>query len=505
MSTPGGWSTPPQPGPPPWPQWSYVPLAPQPGVIPLRPLNTSDIFTGTFGTLRRYFKQLYLPLLAIVAVAVAAEAVAVGLLLSRLRHLAHVANAHQYDYDWSFSHHETAELITALAVCGGIYVVALVLVTLTAALLSTAVLRHATVGRPVTTGQLIREARPHAWRLLGTGFLLGLAVLIADGVVFVLAALLGYAIGGADGSGAFALISMLLMVVADVFVFVRLSFLPATLVLENQRPIEAIRRSWRLVGGSWWRTLCQPFLVQLVVSIAVSVVNVFLRFAVDGILNVDTGIGGGSGAQNSDANFALTVISLAVALPVMLLLQLATLPLQPLSTGLVYIDRRIRRESLDVQLAAEAGIQLAAPVPPQGGPYGQYPPPPYGQHPGFPPQPPQGPYAQAQYPQGQYPQGTYPQGPYPPAPYPQGPVPPPAPYGVPPQQPFPPGPPVPPAPTAPTVGTPHAPEVLDVPVQLTKPSAAAPATAVPTPPPPPAAPPVDEDGAAGGPEDHPQA
>jgi hypothetical protein len=34
------------------------------------------------------------------------------------------------------------------------------------------------------------------------------------------------------------------------------------------------------------------------------------------------------------------------------------LPLTPLTNGLLYLDRRIRRESLDLALAEQAGVQL---------------------------------------------------------------------------------------------------------------------------------------------------
>jgi hypothetical protein len=55
----------------------------------------------------------------------------------------------------------------------------------------------------------------------------------------------------------------LLLIVPGVYLFVRWSFVPQTVVLEGARDAGALRASGRLVTGAWWRTFGMVLLVSL--------------------------------------------------------------------------------------------------------------------------------------------------------------------------------------------------------------------------------------------------
>jgi membrane-anchored glycerophosphoryl diester phosphodiesterase (GDPDase) len=66
---------------------------------------------------------------------------------------------------------------------------------------------------------------------------------------------------------------------------IRLTLAVPALVLERQRPLDALRRSWNLVRGSTWRTFGILFLATLVVGVISGLVSVmFLPGVMEGIL-----------------------------------------------------------------------------------------------------------------------------------------------------------------------------------------------------------------------------
>jgi hypothetical protein len=354
---PGGPGRPSPYGGPGGPGWGYVRLAPKPGVIPLQPLGVSEIISGVFGTLKRYFIPIYAPLLAIAGVA----AVLMGILAAFAYGPVHtvVTNA-----DNSSDYTPGDGLVVELAVLGG---VALLLVMVTGFILyvvvstvCTSVLRHAVLGRKVTIRQVWAESRPHFWRVAWDSLLLWLGSALSAGLVVGVAAAVGLA---THSGGIFALLMLLLLPLGLFLLYlqIRLVLVIPVLVVESERPIAAFRRAWRLNEGAWWRSLGIPLLVSMIGWIASQVILV----PVSGIgfgsvfssIPVDTGDG--------DPNFpvgSFITLYLLVWLGSALVSAL-TLPLTPLTNGLLYMDRRIRRESLDVALAAQAAAdQGAAPT-----------------------------------------------------------------------------------------------------------------------------------------------
>ena len=323
-------------------------------MIPLHPLSVGDIFGGVFRTLRRHFLAVYVPLLL--------TAIGSAVLLGVLAAFAYDPLRIIYDAardNSSFSPSNGQALTMAGFGIGAVLVTALGALAcyLVCSTTCTAVLRHAALGQKVTVRQIWRESRPHLWRVLQVCLLLTLGSMVTMVVAVGLAA----GIGAAAQSGAAFAGSLLLFwlpaMLAVLYVTVRLVLVVPVVVLENQRPVAALRRAWKLNEGAWWRSLGIPYLVGLVGSVAGQLI--LLPAVVIGALPLigqlsrtpDT-------ATTAQIDFgAVAFFYLATGIGVAVVTVLV-LPLTPLTNGLLYLDRRIRRESLDLALAEQAGVQL---------------------------------------------------------------------------------------------------------------------------------------------------
>jgi hypothetical protein len=127
------------------------------------------------------------------------------------------------------------------------------------------------------------------------------------------------------------------IVIATLFVYVRLIFTTQAIVLEDQGPWAGIVRSWRLVGLSFWRTVGILSLTALLSYVLVSIVQVPFTLLVSF---------GSFGANN----FLLTQ-SLSVLVSNLVLILL--LPFQLTMYTLLYYDVRIRKEGLDFELRTQ--------------------------------------------------------------------------------------------------------------------------------------------------------
>lgn len=207
---------------------------------------------------------------------------------------------------------------------------------------------EAVLGRRPSTGQVWARARSRLLALVGLSLLTGLLVLTLVAVV------VGPGLALLTVSGPAAALALLLGVPAAimlaVMVSVRLAFAAPALLLENLGIVAAMRRSWRLARGSWWRVLG----VLLVTTIIASVAN--------GLLQTPFSLVGGVIAAaveptNPDAGASATralVITTVTGNIGTVIASTVTAPFSAAVTALLYIDLRIRREGLDVALARAA-------------------------------------------------------------------------------------------------------------------------------------------------------
>ncbi len=110
-------------------------------------------------------------------------------------------------------------------------------------------------------------------------------------------------------------------------------------------------RSAKLVRGSWWRVFGIQLLATIIANILASIIVIpftFLAAALSG-----DGISGFLNGTTSDLGWTFLIVSgIGSVIGSML-----TFPITAGVTVLLYIDQRIRREALDLDLARAAGIQ----------------------------------------------------------------------------------------------------------------------------------------------------
>ncbi|MDX3232850.1 glycerophosphoryl diester phosphodiesterase membrane domain-containing protein [Streptomyces sp. ME19-01-6] len=224
-----------------------------------------------------------------------------------------------------------------------------VLGTLVTTALLTVVVGRAVLGRPVSPGEVWRDARPRLLQLCG--LLLLLPALVAAAFAAGLAPGLLLIAAGADSEGAaLALLGGLSATAAALWLWIRYSLAAPALMLEKRGLGAAMRRSAKLVRGAWWRVFgiqLLALLIAFVVSAVVEIPTSLLGMAVGG----DNAMDWLSGESVSVSWTFLVVIGIGGVIA-----STITLPISAGVAALLYVDQRIRREALDLELASAAEI-----------------------------------------------------------------------------------------------------------------------------------------------------
>ncbi len=331
----GGWGAPAPPGGD--PQWRPPP---KPGVVPLRPLGLGELLDGAVQTMRQNPRVMLGMSAAVMAVA---AVLSTGLSIAGLPRLLSAVDTPQSQLDSS----QVADLIGG-GISGLLLPAALqgLAVVVLSGVLILAV-SEAVLGRRPGAGQVWAKARSRIPALIGLSLLTGVLTLLG------VAVLLGPGLALLAVSGAAAAVALVIGVPAAValavLVYVRLAFAAPALLLEDLGVLAAMRRSWRLVRGSWWRVLG----VLLITTIIASVANGLLQapFSIVGAV-----IGAALAPDQTDAVASRAlVITVVVGNIGTVIASTVTAPFSAAVTALLYIDLRIRREGLDVALARAAG------------------------------------------------------------------------------------------------------------------------------------------------------
>jgi hypothetical protein len=362
-----GWGTAPTPGGVPQYGWGPPPQAawqpPKPGVIPLRPLGVGEILDGSISTIRAN-PRLMLGLSALVAVATQVISVPISWVLL------HNAGDHVFSFSEATNTTQSAESDLALTASSLTASVTQFAITLVATLLLTGmltvVLSRAVLGQDIDAKQAWAEARPRLLALIGVTVLV---FLIEVGVGIALigpAVAIAVAGGSGVGVGLALLVGIPAYCVVAIYLYVAFALAPAVVVLEKQSVVASLRRSRRLVTGAWWRTFGILLLVNIIAGI---VGNIF-----QGIFLFAAYIAGGAGTGFDNFNpyelapLIITAVGAIVGAAI-------TWPFTAVASALLYVDRRMRREGLDLELARAAGYsppgQSTTPgTPLQSGDYG---------------------------------------------------------------------------------------------------------------------------------------
>ncbi|GAB3953984.1 hypothetical protein [Streptomyces sparsus] len=326
----------------------------KPGVVPLHPLYAGDILSGSLQTLKQYRGPLYGVVYGVAGVA--------SLIVGIAAVIAHsMAGDLLWDLveGWEYATHgittsEHGMLVGALALVVAVLVVVAVVAATLIQGASVVVTSYAVLGRTVTAAEVWRKTRARFWPLLGTGLITGTAVSVP--VLLGFQVLTGPIFLGDPGSRS-ALTQLLAVLVlfgcltAGAYLYVRLHLAAPACVLEDQSPMVAVRRSWRLLHRAWWQAFGVAALVRILVMVADQIAQ-FVVMTVAMVLIVPA-------LTNFESDLGLLVVAMiAVGLPLMAA-SLVTTPYPYAAGALLYTDRRIRTERFDLQLAA-----LARPQPP---------------------------------------------------------------------------------------------------------------------------------------------
>lgn len=322
--------------------WGGPPPAAKPGVIPLRPLGVGEILDGAVSTMRTYWRTV---LGISLTVAVVTQ---VAVVLLRGFALDDNATADTLS-DPSASLSEVTRAMGDTMVNSAVIFLISLIGTITATALLTTVTSRAVLGKPVAIGEAWRDARPQVLKLFGLIFLL---ILITFGIIFggTLPGIL-VAVSGAGAAGAaLAVLGGLGAGVVALWLMIRFSLASPALMLEKQSIVKSMSRSVKLVRGSWWRIFGIQLLATVIANIVASIVVIPFTF-------IGAALGGDGivGFLQSGGHVGWTFLIISGIGSV--IGSMITFPITAGVTVLLYIDQRIRREALDLDLARAAGVQ----------------------------------------------------------------------------------------------------------------------------------------------------
>lgn len=277
------------------------------GGIPLRPLSVGDVLDGTFTTIRRN-PRATIGLAAVLITLQQALVVGVQLLTGDLPTLTGFeAGTLSLDLLGGFG----GIIGTLLSAVVGAVLTGMLVV----------VVSEDVLGRRVTAGQVWARVRPRLGALV---------------VAAAIAGLLPY-------------VGLIFLIVPGVILWGAWSLTTPALVLEGLGPFKALRRSWQLVWPAFPRVWSIRTLGELLAILMQYLVAV--PFAVGGTL-VAFAVGADEGSE-------LPILALVVVVLGGIVAGSLTAPFLAGVLALLYVDRRMRAEGLDLVLRRQA--RLAGP------------------------------------------------------------------------------------------------------------------------------------------------
>ncbi|MEP7018511.1 MAG: hypothetical protein ABI899_10900 [Actinomycetota bacterium] len=315
----------------PMPQMPQMPMltAYKPGIVPLRPLQLGDILDGAVKAVRFNPKSMIgLSVLVLAVFLIPSAALGVGVTHLMARALNSLGPEAQGLLGIPSSLLQIVSTTLATTLLSGLLI---------------QVVGQAVLGRKPDIGQTWQATRGRLGSLLAVLILSGLfglvsmVVLIGPGVLLLF--------NGNNVAGVILLLVGFLALVAVTVAFsTKISLAAPAIVLENHGAVAGLRRSFALTrGAAFWRVLGITLLAGLIAALVSSLLG--LPFQLVGI-----GIAAVAGQDTESGQLVVTLVSHLSAL----LSGAITTPFVAAVTGLLYIDRRMRLEALDVVLIREA-------------------------------------------------------------------------------------------------------------------------------------------------------
>ena len=301
----------------------------KPGIVPLRPLQLGDILDGAVRAVRFNPKSMVgLSVLVLAVFLVPSAALGVGATHLMARAVSSIGPEAQGLLGIPSSLLQILSTSLATALLSGLLI---------------HVVGQAVLGRKPDMGQTWRSTRGRLRSLLALLILSGLFGLLSTVVLIGPGVLLLF--NGNKAAGVILLLVGLLGLLAvTVTVSTKISLAAPAIVLEGHGAVAGLRRSFALTkGAAFWRVLGITLLAGILASIVGSLLG--LPFSLVGI-----GIAALAGQNTETGQMVVTFVSHLSAL----LSGAITTPFVAAVTGLLYIDRRMRLEALDVVLLREA-------------------------------------------------------------------------------------------------------------------------------------------------------
>lgn len=324
----------------------------KPGIIPLRPLSIGDIYQGAFAAIKTNTRTMF---------GFTAALLGVVLVISIATNYA-IINLVLPNYLSPNSPYATAfiSLSGSFSQLGGSLLQVLATVLLSG-LIVVAVSRSV-LGRVASSKEVWERTKSKFLPLIGlniiTSIISGLMMIIGIVVFFVL---LASAASTAETETelfqnlGISLVGLLILMLASVLVSsylsIKFSVAPPAMVLENLGVFAALGRSWRLTRGNFWRLLGINILTAIITFMVAGVFG-----GIASALSVIFVVAGSSSPED-----AITSINTAYILTMVMssIAQLLILPFTSSVNALLYIDLRMRKEGLDVELRNAVAEQQA--------------------------------------------------------------------------------------------------------------------------------------------------
>ena len=312
----------------PMPQMPML-TAHKPGIVPLRPLQLGDILDGAVKAVRFNPKSMVgLSVLVLAVFLVPSAALGVGATHLMARAMGSLGPEAQGFVGIPSSLLQVVSTTLATTLLSGLLI---------------QVVGQAVLGRKPDIGQTWLSTRGRLGSLLAVLILSGLfglvsmVVLIGPGVLLLF--------NGNTAAGVILLlVGVLALVVVAVAFSTKIALAAPAIVLEDHGAVAGLRRSFALTrGAAFWRVLGITLLAGLIAGFVSSLLG--LPFQLVGV-----GIAAMAGQDTESGQLVVTLVSHLSAL----LSGAITTPFVAAVTGLLYIDRRMRLEALDVVLLRES-------------------------------------------------------------------------------------------------------------------------------------------------------
>lgn len=314
-----GWAAAPPPG-------AWRPPTLQPGIIPLRPLGLGEILDGAFKAIRANPRVMFGLSALVATVAVAIQSVITWYLGGILTDdLLDATSSSAYSEDLSSTFGSTLANFIALPITS------LATTVLTGWLIVS--VSRSVLGQKVAASAVLRNRK--IWSVVG----FTAAVAVAAVVAVALVAVPVVALAANDQVGAavaLGLLGSVVLLVVAIWFGVRTLLVPPAIMLEGKPLRPTVARAWRLTYRSFWRLLGIYLLVSILASIVTQFVVTPAALISAFVFDDPTMESFGSILVSGVAEVIAMTLSTAFLAAVV---------------ALLYIDVRMRREGLDVELA----------------------------------------------------------------------------------------------------------------------------------------------------------